>query len=324
MPQPRRRDTSRRKPGKRTGAGAFFGKLILALVLAPVLYFGFYLIYPNVSALRERNPGKTAFMRYREREWEREGADRKLVHTWVPIEKVSPYVAKAVIISEDDKFWSHEGFDIEALEDAARKNLERREFAFGASTISQQLAKNLYLTPRKSILRKVTEAIITWRLERTLSKRRILELYLNVAEWGEGIFGIEAAARHYYNKSAASLTARQAARLAAVLPNPRRWNPTGGSRLVERRANRIYTIMARRGQIDREYDNIMRDRPKGTTPAPAPADSLTPAPGDSVGIPPVSPSDTTSISQPDSGAALPSPPAPREFPEADSIPSSVP
>ncbi|MHB9028606.1 MAG: monofunctional biosynthetic peptidoglycan transglycosylase, partial [Candidatus Latescibacterota bacterium] len=298
---------------KKNGIGAFFVKLVLTIILLPVFFFGFSMLYPHVGALKEKNPEKTAFMRYREREWKREGIDRKIIHTWAPISRISSHVVKAVIISEDDKFWTHEGFDFEALEEAARKNLERKKFAFGGSTISQQLAKNLYLSPEKNVIRKLKEAIITWRLEHTLSKRRILELYLNYAEWGEGIFGIEAAARHYYRRSAASLSASQAAHLAAVLPNPRRWNPTGGSRLVERRAGRILSVMARRGDIQRQYEDIMKEKPRKeeteATNQPDSTEAIPPdseefAPSDSVRTPPPETPGTDiapPVSEPDSG-----------------------
>ena len=132
-----------------------------------------------------------------------------------------------------------------------KKTLRRRKFKVGGSTISQQLAKNLYLTPAKNPIRKVKEAILTWRIERQLSKRRIMELYLNVAEWGDGLFGIRTAARKYYGKSARDLSAREAATLAAALPNPRRFRPNGSSRYAANRAERIYQIMVRRGIVIR-------------------------------------------------------------------------
>ena len=129
-----------------------------------------------------------------------------------------------------------------------KKTSRRRKFKLGGSTISQQLAKNLYLSPSKNPLRKIREAIITWRMERVLSKKRILELYLNVAEWGDrGIFGIEAAARKYYGKSAAALGPEEASRLASILPNPRKFNPLGSQRYVVHRSNLIYNIMVRTG-----------------------------------------------------------------------------
>jgi monofunctional biosynthetic peptidoglycan transglycosylase len=155
------------------------------------------------------------------------------------------------------------------MEKSFEKDLKLMKFKSGGSTISQQLAKNLFLSPSKSPLRKIREAILTWRLEKNLSKRRILELYLNVAEWGEGIFGIEAAARHYYGKSAADLSADEAAHLAAVLPNPRKYNPVGNSRYVANRSRVIYEIMVRRGIVVEEYEDVMKSPDEsGTNAAP--------------------------------------------------------
>jgi monofunctional biosynthetic peptidoglycan transglycosylase len=257
---------------------SFVIKVLIALILFPFAYAGFYLVYPNVGALKERNPGKTSFMRYREHEWREKGENRKIAQTWVPLSRISPSLIKAVIISEDDKFWTHEGFDFEALHDAAVRDLRQKKLRYGGSTISQQLAKNLYLTPEKHIIRKVTEAILTWRIEHTLAKRRILELYLNVAEWGEGIFGIEAASRAYYHKPASALTPEQAARLTAVLPNPRKYRPDGSSRYVERRAQHILSIMERRGEIIEGFDDIVREKgstQKANVPSPSPCGDTT-------------------------------------------------
>lgn len=212
-------------------------------LIAAALYLFFF---PNISRLIKENPRKTAFMAYREREWKDKGKSCKIRQRWVPLSRISPHLVRAVIIAEDDKFWQHEGFDYEAIQEAIEKNIKAGKFKLGGSTISQQLAKNLYLSPAKNPFRKVREAIITWRMEKALSKRRILELYLNVIEWGEGVFGVEAAARHYYGKPASLLTSREAARLAAVLPNPRRFNPQGNNRYVVRRSARIYRILARR------------------------------------------------------------------------------
>ncbi|MGE5893739.1 MAG: monofunctional biosynthetic peptidoglycan transglycosylase, partial [bacterium] len=194
---------------------------LIALLLWPVLSIGSYLIYPDVASLKKRNPRKTAFMEYREQEWQKQGKKKTIVQTWVSSKQISPYLQKAVIIAEDDKFWSHEGFDFEAMQGALEKDLKKKKFKFGGSTISQQLAKNLYLSPSRSIVRKIREAVLTWRLEQTISKARILEIYLNVVEWGDGIFGAEAAAQHYFGKSASDLSAEEAARLATVLPNPK-------------------------------------------------------------------------------------------------------
>jgi monofunctional biosynthetic peptidoglycan transglycosylase len=230
---------------------------VLALVALPFLYVGFYLVYPDVGALKDKNPEKTAFMKYRERQWREKGEKRAITQKWVPLSRISPSLVKAVIIAEDDKFWTHEGFDFDALHDAAVTNLKQKKIRFGGSTISQQLAKNLYLSPEKSLTRKLAEAIITWRMERTLSKRRMLELYLNVAEWGNGVFGAEAAARAHFRTSASSLTPGQAARLAVALPSPLKYRTDGSSRYVERRAQHILSIMERRGDIAEAYDELM-------------------------------------------------------------------
>jgi monofunctional biosynthetic peptidoglycan transglycosylase len=213
---------------------------------------------PDVSRLTKENPKKTSFMKYREKEWQQRGKRYRIQQRWVPLSQISPYLIKAVLISEDDKFWSHEGFDYESTQKAIEKDIKSKKFKLGGSTISQQLAKNLYLSPAKNPIRKIREAIITWKLERVLTKKRILELYLNVVEWGDGgIFGIEAASRHYYGKPASELDPEEASRLAAVLPNPRKYNPTGDSRYVMHRANLIYSIMVRRGIVAPEYEDVI-------------------------------------------------------------------
>ena len=236
-----------------------FKILIVIFVSALFVSMGVYFIYPDVSKLKKTYPKKTAFMEYREDEWQREGIKKKIRQRWVPLSQVSPFAIKAVIIAEDDKFWSHEGFDYEAIQKAIEKDIKKRKFAVGGSTISQQLAKNLYLTPSKNPVRKIKEAILTWRIERNLSKKRIIELYLNVAEWGDGLFGIETASRSYFGKHASELSAREAARLAAVLPNPRKFNPTGSSKYVENRSDRIYNIMVRRGIVIQEYEDVISE-----------------------------------------------------------------
>jgi monofunctional biosynthetic peptidoglycan transglycosylase len=220
-------------------------------ILVPFLYF---LLLPDISKLNRENPKKTALMEYREKESKEKGKTFRIKQAWVPLSHISPYLAKAVLIAEDDKFWIHEGFDYEAIQKAVEKDIKAKKFKFGGSTISQQLARNLYLSPAKNPLRKMREAIITWRMERILSKRRILELYLNLAEWGEGIFGAEAASRYYYGKPSSELTPQEAARLAAVLPSPRKYNPAGGQRYVVSRSNAIYNIMIQRGIVIPEYE----------------------------------------------------------------------
>jgi monofunctional biosynthetic peptidoglycan transglycosylase len=225
--------------------------LISLLILPLLLYF---LFVPDLSKLKKGNPQKTALMEYREKESKEKGKRFRINQIWVRLSNISPYLVKAVLIAEDDKFWIHEGFDYEAIQKAIEKDIKAGKFKFGGSTISQQLARNLYLSPAKNPLRKMREAIITWRMERVLSKRRILELYLNLVEWGEGIFGVEAASRYYYGKPSSELIPQEAARLAAVLPSPRRYNPAGDQRYVVNRSNAIYNIMIQRGIIAPEYE----------------------------------------------------------------------
>jgi monofunctional glycosyltransferase len=233
----------------------FFPVLIVTLILLADI--SVYFVYPDVSALKKAHLKETAFMEHRKKQWEKEGVDKKIVQKWVPLKKVSPYLIKAVIIAEDDKFWRHEGFDFIAMQKALEKDLKKKKFKAGGSTITQQLAKNLYLSPSKNPVRKTKEAILAWRMERTLSKKRIVELYLNAAEWGDGIFGIQAAARHYYGKNASALTAEEAARLASVLPNPIRYNPIGKKKYVLNRSKYIYRIMVRRGIVIPEYEEVI-------------------------------------------------------------------
>ncbi|MBM3162882.1 MAG: monofunctional biosynthetic peptidoglycan transglycosylase [Chlorobi bacterium] len=224
-----------------------------------------YLVYPDIGRLVEGNPSVTAFMEYREAQWRSAGLEgKKIRQQWVPLDRVSPNLVKAVLISEDNKFWHHEGFDYEAIEKAIEKNIEAKRFESGASTISQQLAKNLFLSPSKNPVRKIKEAILTWRIEKSLTKRRILELYVNVVEWGDGIFGIEAASRRYFGISAAGLSAQQASRLAAVLPNPLEYSPVNPSRYVRSRARHIYSIMRKRGIVVPDYQEVMAPPPDTT------------------------------------------------------------
>jgi monofunctional biosynthetic peptidoglycan transglycosylase len=241
-----------------------FKKLILIplliLVVGFMLHIGYYCFFPDVSALKRNNPKKTAFMEYREKQWQEEGKRKKLQQRWVYLPQISPDAIKAVIIAEDDKFWKHEGFDFQAMQKALEKDIKKKTFKAGGSTISQQLVKNLYLSPSKNPVRKLKEAILTWRIEQKLSKKRIIELYLNVAEWGDGLFGIELAAQHYFGKPASALTAREGAKLAAVLPNPLKFNPAGDSKYVAGRSERIYQIMVKRGIVIPEFEEMMKEK----------------------------------------------------------------
>jgi len=254
-----------RKRKKRSFRKLFW--LLAVFVISGISAY-IYFSFPDIESLKKNNPRKTSFMEYREKEWKKQGKKYRVQQKWVPLSQVSPYLIKAVLIAEDDKFWSHEGFDYEAMQKAMEKDIKAGKFKAGGSTISQQLAKNLYLSPSKNPLRKIAEAIITWRIENVLTKRRILELYLNVVEWGDGgIFGIEAAANRYYGKSASSLTPEEAARLATVLPNPKRYNPLGDSKYVTSRSNLIYNIMVKRGIVVPEYEDVIEKSNKETNPS---------------------------------------------------------
>jgi monofunctional glycosyltransferase len=239
--------------------GKWIWRAASLMAVAILLNIAFYLVYPDISRLKREHPSKTAFIEYRERQWQKAGLHRRIRQEWVPLSGISPYAIKAVVIAEDDKFWSHDGFDFEAIHKAIEKDLQKKRFKAGGSTISQQLVKNLYLSPAKNPVRKLKEAILAWRLERNLSKRQIIELYMNVVEWGDGIFGIEAASRHYFGKGAGALTAREAAALAVVLPNPLRYHPVGGGRYVEIRTEAVYQIMVRRGMVIPEYEQLLNE-----------------------------------------------------------------
>ena len=177
-------------------------------------------------------PSETSFMSLRLDELNEKKPDAELRYRWVPYEQISLHLKRAVVAAEDDKFVDHEGFDWDGIQKAIEKNQKKGKAVAGGSTISQQLAKNLFLSPSRSYFRKAEEAIITVMIEALWDKRRILEVYLNVVEWGNGIFGCEAAAQHYYKTSAARLSPPQAARLAVMLPNPRKYETTFGPRLA--------------------------------------------------------------------------------------------
>jgi monofunctional biosynthetic peptidoglycan transglycosylase len=208
------------------GARRIAGRAVtgtLAALFACASYV--YLTLPDVRVLRSTNPDETAFMRLRDDETRRRGEEPRRVHRWVGYDRISANLKRAVLVAEDSAFWQHTGVDFQQIKESMEVNLERLEFARGASTITQQLAKNLYLSPSKNPIRKVRELLIARRLEAELSKRRILELYLNVIEWGDGIYGAEAAARTYFHRPAALLTAEEAALLAGAIRNPRVLTP---------------------------------------------------------------------------------------------------
>ena len=221
-------------------AGRFALRALVALVVLFVLVQAWFAAH--ILWYRWQPPGQTAFMAQRQAELREKDPKATIRYQWVPYEKISTHLKRAVIAAEDAKFLEHEGFDWEGIAKAREKNERKGRVVAGGSTITQQLAKNLFLSPSKSYARKVQEAIIALMLEAFLPKRRILELYLNVIEWGNGVFGAEAAAKRYFGTSAAQLSAEQAARLAAMIPSPRRFERNPGSEYLD---GRVATILAR-------------------------------------------------------------------------------
>jgi len=212
-------------------------------VAAAGLFLALQLSYlARVWWWRDHNPQVTAFMEERLVQLRRRDPAAKLRHTWVPYDRISAAVKRAIVVAEDSRFVDHEGFDWEAIEKAREKNARKGRIVAGGSTISQQLAKNLFLSGERTPWRKGQEALITVMIEHVMDKRRILEVYLNVIEWGDGIFGVEAAARHYFGAGAGALGPEAAARLAAMVPNPRFYDRHRNTRFLERRTQ---TILAR-------------------------------------------------------------------------------
>ena len=222
-------------------AGRFLAWLAVA---AATLFLAVQLSFlARVWWWRDHNPEATAFMQARLEQLRARDREAKLRHSWVPYDRISPSLKRAVVVAEDAKFSDHEGFDWEAIEKAREKNRKKGRIVAGGSTISQQLAKNLFLSGERSALRKGQEALITVMIERVMDKRRILEIYLNVIEWGEGVFGAEAAARHYYGVGAAALSPEQSARLAAMVPNPRFYDRNRNTAWLARKTQMILARM---------------------------------------------------------------------------------
>jgi len=205
-----------------------------------------YVTLPDVRVLARTNPTTTAFMELRARQAEDEGKKLRHIHRWVPYSRISQNLKRAVLVAEDDAFWDHEGIDVEQIRRSIEINLQRGAAVRGASTLTQQLAKNLYLSPSRDPFRKLRELIIARRLEAELSKARIFEIYLNVIEWGDGIWGAEAASRTYFGVPASALNASQASLLAGAIINPRILNP---ARPTQRLLQRQRMLLARMGRV---------------------------------------------------------------------------
>jgi monofunctional biosynthetic peptidoglycan transglycosylase len=221
-------------------------RILLIIILLVVAYLGIeYLMLPSCTDLITTNPPTTALIEVRMATARSQGKQPQRQQTWLPLSRISPNLARAVLAGEDSLFFKHEGFDTEQIKKAMEENWKKGDFVRGASTITQQLAKNLYLSESKNPLRKLKEAIITRRLEAKLTKQRILEIYLNVIEWGDGIYGAEAAARYHLKKSATQLSTSEAAFLSAMIPNPRTvYNPKKNPKRVARRQKNILRHMS--------------------------------------------------------------------------------
>lgn len=224
----------------RASAGRWVARALVALLALFVLVQAWFA--SQVLWYRWQPPRETAFMAQRLAELREKDPKATIKFQWVPYARISTHLKRAVIAAEDAKFLDHEGFDWEGIAKAREKNERKGRVVAGGSTITQQLAKNLFLSPSKSYVRKGQEAIIALMLEAFLPKQRILELYLNVIEWGNGVFGAEAAAKRYFGGPAAQLSAEQAARLAAMIPSPRRFERNPGSEYLD---GRVATILAR-------------------------------------------------------------------------------
>jgi monofunctional glycosyltransferase len=249
-----------------------------------------YLTLPDVRVLRTQNPPTTAFIELRTRQAIEKDEPPRRVQRWVNYSRISAQLKRAVIVTEDSAFWDHGGVDFQQMKESMEVNLERMEFARGASTITQQLAKNLYLSPSKNPIRKAREILIARRLEAELSKQRILELYLNLIEWGNGIYGAEAAARTYFGKSAAELGAQESALLAGAIASPRAFDPGKPSARLRRRQE---MIMRRMGAVT--PPPVVAEP---LTPAPLPETGEIPGPSIPVGAPTVLPGEVVPQSKP--------------------------
>jgi monofunctional biosynthetic peptidoglycan transglycosylase len=225
--------------------------VLRVLIAVPAIGFAVlvyaYLTLPDVRRLKTSNPSTTAFMELRAAEARAKGRQPRHLQRWVSYARVSPHLKRAVLVAEDDAFWQHEGVDFEQLQESFEADWTRGRLVRGGSTITQQLAKNLYLSPSKNPLRKLRELIIARRLEAELPKSRILELYLNVIEWGDGIYGVESAARTYFQASAADLDPSQSALLAGAIINPRLHNPAHPTARLIRRQR---LILQRMGAVE--------------------------------------------------------------------------
>ena len=267
---------------------------ILLLVLLAVVAWE-WITFPDVASLRDQWPKTTAFMELRKRELRAAGKDDTLQYHPVPYARISPYLRRGVLVAEDNDFYEHGSVDVDALKAAIRRDWDKKKLTRGGSTITQQLAKNIYLNPSRNPLRKIEEYFIARSLESHLSKKRILELYLNVVEMGERVYGAEAAARAYFNESASALSPSQAALIAGCLPNPRAMSPGDPNQRLRARQRMILSRMRRWGYLEEEETLTARAPELKQTP---PTDSATPEPTETVPPPTETTTEGTEGTQP--------------------------
>ena len=288
--------------------------LVLVLLLAAVLLWE-WATFPDTAALATENPRTTAFMEERKAELREAGKPDALLYTFVRYERISPYLRRGVLVAEDNDFYQHGGVDVKAMKEAIQRDWEKRKVTRGGSTITQQLAKNLYLSQSRNPLRKIKEYFLARSLERHLSKKRILELYLNVVELGERVYGAEAASRLYFQRSAAALTPQQAALLAGCLPNPRVMSPAAPNKRLRWRQRMILSRMRRWGYLMEEETLTSDKKPAAKTDTALqqtpPTDTATPATPPAPAPPtpePTESTDTTDTTDTSKTSAPPPPP----------------
>jgi monofunctional biosynthetic peptidoglycan transglycosylase len=307
MASSRRRSptASKRSPTWRTA-----GRVLAGVAAAGVLWLGYLAVtVPDVRPLIDQPPADTAFMRLRARQAHAEGRPAVQDYRFVPYPRIAQTLKRAVLVAEDSGFWEHEGIEFEAIKESFEAGLAKGAIVRGGSTITQQLAKNLYLSPSQNPLRKLRELMIAYRLERLLSKRRIFELYLNVAEWGNGTWGAEAASRRYFRKPASSLGASEAALLAGSLINPIRYSPADPPVRLRRRQQ---LILRRMGMRDAPVPPAERE-PAAAVRVASPADATVETPV------PVSSSDEQHGDSPQAPTPPSNPPAPQ--PSSEEVPA---
>jgi len=269
-------------------------RLFLIVLLALLLWLAWeWATFPDTAKLALENPATTAFMEQRKHDLRAQGKPDALLYTFVRYDRISPYLRRGVLVAEDNDFYQHGGVDVKAMKEAVRRDWKRRKITHGGSTITQQLAKNLYLSPSRNPLRKVKEYFLARSLERYLSKKRILELYLNVVEMGERVYGAEAGSRFYFQRSAAALSPPQAALLAGCLPNPRIMNPAAPNKRLRWRQRMILSRMRRWGYL-MEEEVLTEKKPEAPAP-PAPDTALQQTPPADTATPATPPATDTTI-----------------------------